>query len=255
MKLRRALLPRFRFLCLTILAALLLTAAAAPRAGFAREDDDDKRGLSHRVARLEAALALLQTNCGNQNAKIAALEAKNAQLDARIAALEVLTQDMSRREDPNTGAMTVRFSAVNLQVVDGTGDTVGPVNGLGNLIVGYNERRGGGDNRTGSHNFIVGYRNNYASFGGLVSGHVNAVTGAFASITGGFGNVASGMASSVTGGNANSATGMASTVSGGLGNLSNGDGATIGGGSSIVLSSFLGWSAGGSGPVGTFHMP
>ena len=42
--------------------------------------------------------------------------------------------------DPNAdGEMTTRFSGENVQVVNGTGQTDGPSNGTGNLIVGYNE--------------------------------------------------------------------------------------------------------------------
>jgi hypothetical protein len=50
------------------------------------------------------------------------------------------------------------------------------VNGLGNVIIGYNEPRGGGDNRSGSHNLVVGSRNNYASYGGFVGGLQGGVT-------------------------------------------------------------------------------
>jgi hypothetical protein len=41
-----------------------------------------------------------------------------------------------------------------VHIVDGTGDTDGPVNGLGNLIVGYDADFG--DTRTGSHNLVLG---------------------------------------------------------------------------------------------------
>ena len=43
-------------------------------------------------------------------------------------------------------------------------------NGLGNLVIGYNELRGAGDDRSGSHNLVIGSRNNYSSHGGLVGG-------------------------------------------------------------------------------------
>ena len=62
------------------------------------------------------------------------------------------------------------------------------VNGLGNLIVGYNESsmcRGLGrsyriDQRTGSHNLIVGSGHNFPSFGGFCCGFANTVSGAYA---------------------------------------------------------------------------
>jgi|RhiMetdeSRZDD1v2_1073273.scaffolds.fasta_scaffold281263_1 hypothetical protein len=59
-------------------------------------------------------------------------------------------------------------------------------NGLGNLIVGYNELRPLSDNvRTGSHNVVVGRQNNFSSFGGLVAGAFNEISGEFAAISGG----------------------------------------------------------------------
>jgi len=50
------------------------------------------------------------------------------------------------------------------------------VNGLGNLIIGYNELRGSGDNRIGSHNLILGSKNNFASYGGMVAGTLNDIS-------------------------------------------------------------------------------
>ena len=68
---------------------------------------------------------------------------------------------------------TIRFSEVNVQIVNGLGATngnpgdpdspIGMVNGLGNLIVGYNELLpvGPSNDHTGSHNIVVGTDNNY----------------------------------------------------------------------------------------------
>ena len=39
-------------------------------------------------------------------------------LNNRLTAVETKTQDMSRGPDPNTGQTTVRFSGVNVQIVD-----------------------------------------------------------------------------------------------------------------------------------------
>ena len=77
---------------------------------------------------------------------------------------------------------TLRISRINVQVVNGLDATNGypadpdsidtldtRTNGLGNLIVGYNELgTPGEDNRTGSHNLVVGHGNSYSSFGGWV---------------------------------------------------------------------------------------
>ena len=60
----------------------------------------------------------------------------------------------------------IRFTAVNVQIVNGSGSTDGLPNGSGNLIVGYNETGNlSGDNRSGSHNIVGGKANSYSSYG------------------------------------------------------------------------------------------
>src|SRR6185295_19247322 len=68
-------------------------------------------------------------------------------------------------------AKTVRVTGADLQVVSGSGSTTGTVNGLGNLIVGYDE--GNPVFKTGSHNLIVGPFIDYGSYGGFATGHHN----------------------------------------------------------------------------------
>jgi len=109
------------------------------------------------------------------------------------------------------------FSNFNVHVRNGSGATDGPINGRGNLIIGYNEDISG-DARTGSHNVVVGQDHAYSSYGGLVAGFHNAVMSASASVCGGSQNTASGFAASVSGGIANVASGGNASVSGGAGN-------------------------------------
>ncbi|MCP4137533.1 MAG: hypothetical protein GY754_41585 [bacterium] len=109
-----------------------------------------------------------------------------------------------------------------MQIVSGAGFTngvnndwaSGTVNGLGNLIVGYNEIRvddvgnpTNDDDRSGSHNIIVGKWNNYSSSGGLVAGYQNTISGIYSSVSGGSRNTADGHLSSVSGGYERTATG------------------------------------------------
>src|SRR4030095_1329950 len=96
----------------------------------------------------------------------------------RLAALEYKLQYVSG------GPNEVVITGANLRIVNGLGDTE-TTNGLGNLIVGYNEQRNdrfAPDVRTGSHSVVVGSRNNFSSFGGLVVGDFNEISGAFASV-------------------------------------------------------------------------
>jgi len=60
------------------------------------------------------------------------------------------------------------------------------VNGLGSLIVGYNELGNTlGDARTGPHNVVLGQTNSHTTFGGLLAGRNNTISGVFASVSGG----------------------------------------------------------------------
>ncbi len=142
----------------------------------------------------------------------ASVDTTIAALEARISALESLLTHFSRSNNE------VTISGANVHIVNGTGTTYGSVNGLGNLIVGYNEERGSGDVRTGSHNFVVGDHNNYSSSGGLVAGAHNEITGIGVSVSGGYGNTASGRYASVSGGLYNEASGDNASVSGGSDN-------------------------------------
>ena len=147
---------------------------------------------------------------------------------------------------------TLRLTGVNLQLVNGLGATNGnptvpesidsaevETNGSGNLIIGYNELRGGldEDDRTGSHNLIVGAYNDCSGLGGIVAGSHNAATAPYSSVTSGYANTASGTCSSVSGGVQGEASGYYSSVSGGGLNQASGTYASVSGG----------WSNGASG--------
>jgi hypothetical protein len=137
---------------------------------------------------------------------VTAGEGKVLSLPDRFAAIErklaPLTFDAATNEVVITGA--------NLRIINGLGQTdCGPQdhpipdcpNGLGNLIVGYNEPREGEENRrTGSHHVVVGPQHNFSSVGGLVVGRQNEIRGAFASVSGGVRNTAAGEHASVSGG-------------------------------------------------------
>jgi hypothetical protein len=146
-----------------------------------------------------------------------AVDAIIARLEKKITALEAKLKYVSvkGREMHITGA--------NLHIESGSGATDGKVNGLGNIIIGYNESRGKDDVRIGSHNLVVGSRNNYASYGGVVAGFENEVSGAYASVSGGTRNKAVARHSSVTGGLNNTASGERSSVGGGINNTASGE--------------------------------
>jgi hypothetical protein len=112
-------------------------------------------------------------------------------LAQRVAALEDLLQHFSRKDNE------IFLTGANLHLVNGLGSTdcrdeqgneiPDRPNGLGNLIVGYNEPRPPDVEtiRTGSHNVVVGQEHNFSRFGGLVVGFFNEIRGSFASVSGG----------------------------------------------------------------------
>lgn len=167
--------------------------------------------------------------------------------------------------------MVLQLTGINLQVVSGSGATDGAVNGRGNIIIGYNEDVDSPSGRGGSHNLVIGPEHTFDSFGGIVAGVANSITGANASITGGANNVASGDGASVSGGKCNIAgPGPApfcvnspglSSISGGIGNVASGDqssvcggefniasgeGAAVSGGNGNTASGAIAWVGGGT---------
>lgn len=157
-----------------------------------------------------------------------------AALEARLVSLEATLAGVSRVDFQ--GQPTIRFSGVNVQVVDGQDDTTdGPTNGRGNLIVGWNENIS--DIRTGSHNLVVGIHHSYTSFGGMLAGYNNTLTNGFASVTGGVGNYANGYAASVSGGGLNVASGHQASITGGRLNTASGSNDSIVGGDNITCNS------------------
>src|SRR5262249_11099082 len=134
------------------------------------------------------------------------------------------------------GKPTVVFSAVNVQVVSGSGSTSGAVNGEGNLIIGYAENANS-FTRVGSHGLVVGANNGWKSFGELVGGNRNQALGNYATVFGNS-NTASG-GSSFAAGEVNTASGGASSVSGGAHNAATGaDSSATGGEFNRAASTF-----------------
>jgi hypothetical protein len=146
----------------------------------------------------------------------------------RMATVEKKLAAMDFDDEANEVVIT----GANLRIINGLGATA-TTNGLGNLIVGYNEPRPPGpppDVRTGSHNVVVGREHNFFSFGGLVVGLRNEISGEFASVCGGSSNTASGTFSSVSGGGGNTASGRISSLSGGRRNIASNANASVSGG-------------------------
>ena len=193
------------------------------------------------VATLLYLTILLTASTGHAQglvARIAALEAAVAALQAKLACVTASGTDFV-------------FEGCNVHVRNGDGST-DTTNGLGNLIVGYAE--GVGLGRGGSHNLVIGQGHSYTSYGGLVAGSGNTVTGANASVVGGSLNLASAANASVGGGRSNQAISPGASVSGGTQNtagVSDADGqdASVSGGFQNMATGFASSVSGGSGRI------
>ena len=204
-------------------------------------------------------LAALEKRVAALERQVNALTAENASLRADLAVVQknsVLALNGRLKLTQHNGYKTALFTGVNVQVVNGLGKT-DTLNGLGNLIVGYNAPREGAyelwevcskgeyhnqakceanrgvwavNHKSGSHNIVGGDNNAYSSVGGLVVGFDNVINGRFASVSAGRDNSASGFVSSASGGWYNRAWVDYGSVCGGYGNKTSGLFSSVSGG-------------------------
>ncbi len=193
-------------------------------------------------------------------ARPADLQTQVKELTDRVQELEAKLACMSKDGD------NVVFDKCNIYIRSGSGKTDGEVNGVGNLIIGYNETTSENIKRTGSHNLVIGPEHAYTSFGGVVAGRENTISAPYASVTGGRLNTASGRGASVSGGSVNTASkdfasvsggksneakGLNASVSGGTSNSAQGDFTSVTGGSDNAANGFAASISGGSGNIAT----
>ena len=203
------------FVAMTAIAVLVILSIPAARA---KEPDEKYHA---RIVALEAAVSTLQTQ----------LTALQQQLNRYRKLLQYVTIDSN--EINGLAGPHVIFSGVNVHIRSGSGETADALSplGLGNLIIGYNEENQFYTTpRTGSHNLVVGSEHGYPSYGGLVAGFRNDITGPASSVSGGTANTASGDFSSISGGATNTANGEISAVSGGQSNTASGIRSSVSGG-------------------------
>jgi len=218
-----------------------------------------------------ARAADVNGNFNNLKTAVETAQRENAELRDQIKDLKaalaasIALKDAMSVETVN-GVRTVRFTGVNLQIVNGT-NTTETINGSGNLIVGYDEANtstrivcslatdvngnslstesnclaAGGTvavrQKTGSHNLVMGSQNSYSSAGGIVAGSGNFITAPFASNLGGTGNFASGRFAVNVAGTGNHPSGSTAATLAGTNNTASGANASVSGGSSNTASS------------------
>jgi hypothetical protein len=176
-----------------------------------------------RVAVGQPVELVCEGECTEIEPRVDTLEAQLAEAMETIAALQDVLAGVTRTED------AIVISGANLQVVDGTGSTTGPTNGLGNVIIGYNEADPDRE-QTGSHNLVVGMQHEFTSFGGIVAGEDNTIASKSANVLGGKNNVAAEDYASVAGGSLNVASGVLASIGGGFTNTASGLNSAVSGG-------------------------
>lgn len=167
----------------------------------------DNTKLKEDNMRLTAALAAANADISTMKVSVAALDTKAADIIPGLG--KYLKVDTTNELNGVIGPH-ILFSGVNVHVRNGSGVTDNnnaPYQGLGNLVVGYNEFLPG-VSRNGSHNLVGGGMNSFSSVGGMVFGFQNAISGQYASVLGGNVNTAMGPRSTVYGGWNNMAANM-----------------------------------------------
>lgn len=251
-------ISKLTVLCAMIMVSLFLTSG------------NTWAGVPERLAILEATVVAQQAEIAVLQTQLAAVQS-NPVLDLG-SYVSVDLNELNGLAGPH-----VLFDSVNLHVRNGdptpcnfTSSCI--VNGLGNLVIGYNEIDGSlaaGD-RGGSHNLVMGYGNRFRSWSGIAHGFRNTIDvggehavvlsgdrnivsswsgtliGGFFNTTtsasyldvivGGKRNTTSDAAAVVVGGDMNTASGIWSVVAGGYANTASGGHATIAGGDSNIAS-------------------
>lgn len=149
----------------------------------------------------EAGLGQLTSSVNELQGRV---EARNV-LDGLVPFLSVEESD-------------IFIEGANFHVRNGAGAT-DTVDGTGNIIIGYNALRESGNDRSGSHNLVIGDRHAYSQYGGLVAGEENTLSAPYASIAGGTGNTVRGDHSAILGGYQNFIDGTHGSIVGGVQNF------------------------------------
>jgi hypothetical protein len=230
-----------------------------------------KAGERARAADVNGNFTSLKTAVESAQRENSELRGQIKDLQTALATVIALKDTLS--VESVGGVRTVRFTGVNLQVVNGTSNTE-LVNGAGNLIIGYDEANtavkivcslatdvngnsltteaeclaAGGSvaarQKTGSHNLVMGSQNSYSSAGGIVAGRGNFITALYASNLGGTGNIASGRLSVNVAGQGNHPAEAGAAILSGTNNTASGSNSSVSGGSSNVAS-FVGTTVSG----------
>lgn len=222
-------------------AALIAEADSPALLARVAELESDSRRLGGEISQLANYFDAFKANTENRlhQAESAVLTREQQTM---LRHIRLLTFEEERAIGP--GVRTIQISGVNVQIVNGLGDTYSK-NGAGNVFLGYHRQpQSGSSFRRGSHNLVIGDAHSHEASGGLVAGFNNTISGASSCVVGGCFNVASGTCASVSGGNSNTAKGENSSVGGGAINMAEGTESCVSGGVRRTARGESDWVAG-----------
>ncbi|MDH4275692.1 MAG: hypothetical protein OEW08_11675 [Gammaproteobacteria bacterium] len=139
------------------------------------------------LVELAAQMQKLANILAEQQAVIANLQSDNKLLTEKLRCVSSLS-----------GETDFIFEGCNVHVRNGMGRTP-TTNQYGNLIIGYNKNEVA--TRKGSHNIVVGDLHEYTSYGGIVSGNNNALSGPNATILSSIESAANNLSGAIIGAN------------------------------------------------------
>ncbi len=233
-----------------LLTCLILFFALTTKDVAAEAEHLTEQRYIEKMLLLEQQFNELENKLTQAQITILKLEQKISKMDEN----SVLALDGFLKLELIDGHPTAVFNAINLQVNSGSGRTDRTVNGLGNLIIGYNESSSNSpyfcsdsaynnqslctasghiwnnNVRRGSHNLIIGANNSYDDYGSIVSGVGHTANASYSNILGGLANHTAARYSNVSGGRYNETHALFSSISGGYDNITSGKYSSVSGG-------------------------
>jgi hypothetical protein len=164
--------------------------------------------LLNQITTQQSQIAAVETAVNTQGGQMSSVQASIGTLATQLLAVADKLLHVTRFGND------LVINGANLHIRNGLGSTE-TVNGVGNLIIGYNESPVEASSQVGSHNLVIGIGHAWTSYGGFVAGSSNSILRPYASVSGGTHNTAIALGASISGGGFNRAFGNWSTVGGG----------------------------------------
>lgn len=233
-----------------ILMLMLCSSILSFGNAFAGLLDERVTTLETTVAAQQSAIANLQVAVADLLARLSTVENNPSVQMGTLGHIRLDTNEINGLSGPHA-----IFEGVNVHVNNGSGMTRGggTGDGLGNLIIGYNEVPGSGygtlqpGDRRGSHNLVIGVENKFLATAnsGIVQGEGNTIGNYNAAAIGGDGNIVTGDSASAFGGSHNTASAPSSVSVGGTENAAAAQYSATLGGKNNTASGYVGSVTGG----------